>query len=434
MLADRGAVRENTLRVLTRTVTDGPVQPRRDMTDHYRLKFPLSLISRAADRWRHRLVSLDADRLKRRAEQFTGLTDYGDNGGFGRRFQATLESAHRIDWNFVGRIALRTNLLWHLCNRLRLVHLLERHPEVHDVELEPPVVILGLFRTGTTFLHNVMAADPAFHTGFMWEFSYPAGRRHDPMGDTRWRRRHSAMTLKQATLIVPDHTDMHTISAEQLEEDFFLLENDFANMKFVVGLGDFQLGWDLLNADLGEPYALHRLQLQILSASRGPGRWLLKCPWHLWNLGALLDVYPDAKVVHTHRDVAKAIGSQCSLTARISCRIKRNPELHDVGRFWSDYALAGIERGLAARERLPPSQVHDVRLRDLRADPGGVLRDMYDRFDLGRGDQVFAAMEARAQDMPTMQHGVHEYDIETFGLTADEVRAKFASYGEQFGV
>jgi len=406
----------------------------RDVRRHYRLKFPLSLVNRSADRWRHALVSLDADRLKRRAEQYTGLSDYGDNGGFGRRFQATLESAHRIDWNFVGRVALRTNLLWHLCNRLRLVHLLKHHPEVHNVELEPPVVILGLFRTGSTFLHNVMAADDAFHAGFMWEFSYPSGRKHDPLGDKKWRRRHSALTLKQATLIVPDHTDMHSISAEHLEEDFFLLENDFANMKFIVGLGDFQLGWDLLDTDLSEPYALHRLQLQVLSATRGPGRWLLKCPWHLWNLKDLLAVYPDAKIVHTHRDVARAIGSQCSLTARISCRIKREPDLNEVGRFWVDYAEAGIKRGLLAREDLPSSQVYDVRLRDLRADPTAVLRDMYNRFGIERGEDVFNAMQQRAAQMPTMQHGVHEYEVEAFGLTADGIRERFADYSERFGL
>lgn len=188
-----------------------------NMQHHYRLKFPLSLVNRVCDRWRFGLVSLDGQRLKHRAEQFTGLNDYGDDGGFERRFLRTLEGAHRVEWNFVGRVALRTNLLWHLCNRLRLVHLLKEHPEVRDVELEPPVVILGLFRTGSTFLHNVMAADDSFNAGRMWEFSYPAGRKQDPMGDVRWRRRHSANTLKQITIILPDHTDIHGLS-ERIED------------------------------------------------------------------------------------------------------------------------------------------------------------------------------------------------------------------------
>ena len=111
-------------------------------------------------------------------------------------------------------------------------------------------------------------------------------------------------------------------------------------------------------------------------------RWLLKCPWHLWNLDALLAVYPDALVIQTHRELVGTIGSQCSLTARIAAKFQRNLDLHDVGRFWLDYSRAGLERGLQARAALPRSQVYDVRLEDLRTRPVQIIEDIYGRFGL----------------------------------------------------
>ena len=106
------------------------------------------------------------------------------------------------------------------------------------------------------------------------------------------------------------------------EEDFFLLENDMTIMKFFVGFGDFDYGRRMLEWDMVEPYEWHKRQLQILWEQRSAKRWLLKCPWHLWNLQALLAVYPDAQVIQTHRGLVEAIGSQCSLTARIAAKFQ----------------------------------------------------------------------------------------------------------------
>ncbi|MBW2189528.1 MAG: sulfotransferase, partial [Deltaproteobacteria bacterium] len=233
-----------------------------------RLPFPLSVASGFADRWPALLVPIDVDRAKRTAERITGLCDYGDDGGFGRRLHATVESLKDTEWNLIGRVAVRTSLRWHLINRLNLVELLKRRPELRQIEIAPPIVIVGLFRTGTTFLHNIMAADPNLRAGATWELAYPVGRTRDLLGDEKWRRRRTAVPLVMTRMIAPDHNVVHHVTIDAFEEDFFLLENDMVGMKFVVGFGDWQYAWRMLEWDMEEPYRWHRLQLQVLSAQR----------------------------------------------------------------------------------------------------------------------------------------------------------------------
>jgi hypothetical protein len=400
----------------------------------HQLAFPLSLVNAVLTPIRRACYPLNADKMKRAAQRITGLTDFGDDNGFEERYRATVASLNRIDWHFIGRASVRVNVLWSLTNRLRVTHLLKQHPEIRDVELDPPVVILGLFRTGSTFLHNVMASDEQLRAGWMWEFGYPAGRKHDPVKDTKWRQQKCRRTLKLVDWVVPDQGEVHAVSADQLEEDFFLLEHDFSSMKFVVGFGDWQLGRDLLKENLEVSYRYHRLQLQLLSLNQPKRPWLLKCPWHLWNLEAMMKVYPDAKLIHTHRDVATAIGSQCSLSSRISARMKCHEDLSEVGQFWVDYAKEGMRRGLAHRDTLPASQVYDVRLEDLRQDPRTAFERMYEHLGLPHTDELFDTLTARAEDMPALQSGVHEYSIETYELTDAGVNAEFSDYRARFGV
>jgi len=205
-------------------------------------------------------------------------------------------------------------------------------------------------------------------------------------------------------------------------------------MKFFVGFGDFAYARRMLDWDMVGPFRWHRRQLQILWAQRSATRWLLKCPWHLWNLQALLQVYPDAQVIQTHRGLVDAVGSQCSLTARIATKFRRSLDLHDVGRFWLDYSRTGIERGLQTRRALPPSQIYDVRLDDLHARPLEVIEDIYSQFDMPFDTDLAERFRARVAQAPTAQLGEHDYDIADYGLTEDQIQGTFAEYRRRFGV
>ncbi len=398
------------------------------------LTFPLSVV-KLLDPIRKQLLPLDVGKAMRLAERFTGLHDYGDpDGAFRWRLDRTVDTVLRTDWNTLGRFGLRYILHWHLSNRLRLVELLKRHPDIPQIPIERPIIITGLFRTGTTYLHNVLAADPSNRAARMWELSHPVGRKRDLLGDDRWRRWRASHEVAMNDIMIPEQAEAHHVTVDAYEEDFFLLENDMAVMKLFVGLGDFEYAREMLSWDMIEPYQWHERQLQILWAQRAAERWLLKCPWHLWNLEALLAVYPDARVIQTHRDVVPAIGSQCSLSGRIASKFRRQVDLHEVGRFWLEYSRTGLDRGLRARQSLSDGQVYDLRLRDLHASPLEVLEDIYQRFELPLDDSLRARFEARIAEEPKAQQGEHEYHIADYGLTADRIEAHFADYRERFQV
>jgi hypothetical protein len=367
------------------------------------------------------------------AQRTTGLDDWG-NGGFRARLDAAVDGLNEAELNTTGLFGARYVLNWHLGNRLRVVDFAKRHPELDDVDIERPVVITGFFRTGTTFLHNVLAADPNNRVAQAWELAYPVGRLGDPLGDVTWRRAQAKFTFGFNQAAIPDQGVAHNVTADSYEEDFFLLENDMALLTFWVGFAAYGYAREMLNWDMMEPYRFHKLQLKILNAQQSAKRWVLKCPWHIWNMDALMAVYPDAQVIFTHRDISKALASHCSLSARMASKLKRSLDVKELGEFWLDYTRIGLERAMESRKNIPESQLYDVRLRDLMANPMTVLQDIYAHFDLEFNEEIAGLLEERIGEKPTSQEGEHEYAIEDFGLTDERVRETLRTYNERFGV
>ena len=393
---------------------------------------PFSLVTKR-DGLRRKMSPVDVAREMRLAERTTGLSDWGE-GGFRQRLQATVDGVNAAELNTTGLLGARYLLNWHLSNKLRVVDFAKRHPELDDIEIERPLVITGFFRTGTTFLHNVLAADPNNRVAKAWELSYPVGRLGDPLGDVAWRRAQAKFTFGFNQAAIPDQQVAHHVTADSYEECFFLLENDMAVLTFWVGYAAYDYANAMLDWDMTEPYEFHRLQLKILNAQRSAKRWVLNCPWHIRNMDALMAVYPDDQIIFTHRDIAKALASHCSLCAKMASKLKRSLDVKELGQFWLDYAKIGLDRAMESRERIPESQLYDVRLRDMMASPMTVLRDIYRHFDLELDPEIAGLLEERVSEKPTSQEGEHEYSIEDFGLTNEQVRETLKTYNERFGV
>ncbi len=393
---------------------------------------PFSALNKL-DRLSEKMIPIDSERVMKMAQRTTGLDDWG-NGGFRARLDAAVDGLNEAELNTTGLFGARYVLNWHLGNRLRVVDFAKRHPELDDVDIERPVVITGFFRTGTTFLHNVLAADPNNRVAQAWELAYPVGRLGDPLGDVTWRRAQAKFTFGFNQAAIPDQGVAHNVTADSYEEDFFLLENDMALLTFWIGFAAYGYAREMLNWDMMEPYRFHKLQLKILNAQQSAKRWVLKCPWHIWNMDALMAVYPDAQVIFTHRDISKALASHCSLSARMASKLKRSLDVKELGEFWLDYTRIGLERAMESRKNIPESQLYDVRLRDLMANPMTVLQDIYAHFDLEFNEEIAGLLEARIGEKPTSQEGEHEYAIEDFGLTDERVRETLRTYNERFGV
>jgi hypothetical protein len=400
--------------------------------DDLKPSLPFSLVNKL-DVLSTKMIPLESERVMKMAERTTGLDDWGE-GGFRARLDAAVDGLNDANLNTTGLLGARYTLNWHLGNRLRVIDFAKRHPELDDAQIERPIVITGFFRTGTTFLHNVLAADPDNRVAQAWELSYPLGRLGDPLGDVAWRRAQAKFTFGFNQAAIPDQGVAHLVTADSYEEDFFLLENDMAVLTFWVGFAAYSYARAMLDWDMVEPYEFHKLQLKMLNAQRSAKRWVLKCPWHIWNMDALMAVYPDAQIIHTHRDIAKALASHCSLSARMASKLQRSLDVKELGAFWLDYTRIGLERCMKSRENIPESQIYDVRLRDLMASPMTVLRDIYAHFDLEFTQETAALIETRIAEKPTSQEGEHEYDIEDFGLTNDQVRETLRVYNERFGV
>jgi len=400
--------------------------------DELKPGLPFSALNKL-DRLSQKMIPIDSKRAMKMAQRTTGLDDWG-NGGFRARLDAAVEGLNDANLNTTGLFGARYVLNWHLGNRLRVVDFAKRHPELDAVDIERPVVITGFFRTGTTFLHNVLAADPNNRVAQAWELAYPVGRLGDPLGDVAWRRAQAKFTFGFNQAAIPDQGVAHNVTADSYEEDFFLLENDMAVLTFWVGFGAFSYAREMLSWDMMEPYRFHKLQLKILNAQQSAKRWVLKCPWHIWNMDALMAVYPDAQVIFTHRDISKALASHCSLSAKMASKLKRSLDVKELGEFWLDYTRIGLERAMESRKNIPEAQLYDVRLRDLMANPMTVLQDIYAHFDLEFDQEIAGRLEARIAEKPTSQEGEHEYAIEDFGLTTERVRETLKAYNERFGV
>lgn len=393
---------------------------------------PFSLVNKL-DGLSKKMIPIEAERVMKMAERTTGLSDWGE-GGLKQRLQATVDGLNEANLNTTGLFGARYVLNWHLGNKLRIIDFAKRHPELDDIDIERPVVITGFFRTGTTFLHNVLAADPNNRVAQAWELSYPLGRLGDPLGDVAWRRAQAKFTFGFNQAAIPDQGVAHHVTPDSYEEDFFLLENDMAVLTFWIGFAAYEYAHDMLDWDMTEPYEFHKLQLKILNAQKSAKRWVLKCPWHIWNMDALMTVYPDAQIIFTHRDITKALASHCSLSAKMASKLKRSLDVKELGSFWLEYARIGLDRAMKSREKIPESQLYDVRLKDMMASPMTVLRDIYSHFDLEFTEETAGLLEARIAEKPTSQEGEHEYSIEEFGLTNEQVRHTLKAYNERFGV
>jgi hypothetical protein len=189
----------------------------------------------------------------------------------------------------------------------------------------------------------------------------------------------------------------------------------------------------LLAQDARPVYRYHRAVLSVLGHRAPPRRWVLKAPEHLFWLEAILDVYPDARFVHLHRDPVEVAPSGCSLDTvarRVLTERLRRPEM---GREWLDLWHAGVTRAIEARRRMAPGQLLDVSYRDLVADPAAVVRRVHAFAGVTPAPGVERGVARWLAQNPANRHGKHDYTLAEFGLTAGEVRERFADYWARFG-
>jgi hypothetical protein len=383
-------------------------------------------------------VDLTVEGIVTAAVERTGCTDTGGDDGWRERLGLWLdEVGGDPDRTGIGRLSLRNACVRYVANRLLTTDLLARHPEIHDIEIVRPIVIVGLPRTGTTHLLNIVSADDRLRSMPLWESYEPVTRRGDGPAadgiDPRYLRCAHEWEQMQAT--TPHVAAMHPMEPEHVHEEIELMLPDFAsyNLEWVARAPRWRDHY--LSTDQTPHYEYMRTMLKVLTWMRPRDRWVLKSPQHFEQLGPLLATFPDATIVMTHRDPVSVVQSAATMmtySARMTYRTI-DPE------WYVDYWTDRIERLLTSAVRdlhlIPADRRVDVHFDRFMADDVGTVERIFDAADHPMSTTARRQIEQRLAQRTRGKHGQVVYDLRAdFDRTPQEIRSRFSAYLETFDV
>ena len=396
----------------------------------------LNAVSRLALNDGRSLVTLDQDALLEKSCKVTGFHDFGEP--FFRTPLGILLRSFEQDaqLNLLGRITVHSEMVRVLSNRLRMQRDRTQFPAIAAERISRPIFITGLPRSGTTFLHALLAQDPACRAPRVWEVMHPspppetATYRIDP------RIEHTRKQLSWIEVLMPDFEKCHQIGANLPQEciamtDHSFLSYVFESMYFVTSYRSWHDRQDKRAA-----YECHRRFLQHLQW-RCPGtHWVLKAPSHLMALQSLFEVYPDAQVVVTHRDPLKVLPSCASFAKVLRAPFTGPIDLKELGaevsRRWA--GSADLLTRMRSEQKQLSGNFFDVGYPDLIRDPMAVVRGIYRNFDRELSPEAETAMRDFIAQNPKDKKGVHRYSLHEFGLDAEQERETFQGYTDYFGI
>jgi hypothetical protein len=377
------------------------------------------------------LVDFSPEALCRAATQQAGNDDFGSDS-YRTALGPLLHSIeHEMQLNERGSAELRKRIVNALANRLTLVAWEKANPDLAAAPIQAPVVILGLPRTGSSILHETLAAAPGMRTPLIWQVQDFAlvHAVEDASSDARLAAVEDEIARKNAA--IPGYAAIH------FENPFIPMECVALTIVDLVSTQFSTIAWAptyrafLLESDMTETYRWHRRALRFLQARKEPGtRWVLKAPMHSLYLGALLEAYPDAVLLQTHRDPQKVVGSFCNLCATLRRAWSAQGDEARHAQADLTYAAQLVSRAVDFRKAHPDleSRFHDVAFKRFMATPDETLAAIFAHCGMDytpeARDATLGYLDARPRD----KHGTHSYDPAHFGLTAETIRARFSGY------
>jgi hypothetical protein len=382
-------------------------------------------------------ITLSEDAVLSAAKEQTGLHDFGCDDFIERLRIWLLAIDEDAELGPVGRMGAWNDCVRYAANRLRFEDLMRRHPEIDDEVIAAPIIIVGLPRSGTTHLLNLIAADTRLRSLPYWESLEPipdAAEHAGPDGlDPRLLRSREASKRQDA--LMPLLRNMHHMTAEHVHEEIEVQALDFSS---------YQLEWIArvprwrdyyLSHDQRPHYAYLVRVLKALQWMRGPNRWILKSPQHLEQLGPLMDAFPDATVAFTHRDPVAVITSAITMLAYGSRLGRTKVDPGAIAAYWIDRIERLLRACVRDREKVPPDQGIDVLFHEFMADDIAMVERIYDLAGLPVTRRVRAELGQYLLDNPRGKHGRILYDLEAdFGVDPNALRERFGFYFDRFAV
>jgi hypothetical protein len=378
-------------------------------------------------------MGLNADQLIERAEAATGLSDFG--GDSFREGLEILVADVNADTGrpaaFVQRNAESYTKI--LSDRLKEVDALARHPEVLAVPTPRPVFVFGVPRTGTTLLNNLLAADPARRSALTWELNDPVP---PPTTATLYTDPRALAALEQERQMLaahPEYGRIYRMSAIYPYECVSIMAHDFRTLMLEsAGRLPNYRDW-MFACDWTPAYEYHKRFLQLHQAD-APGIWNLKMPSHILALEALLTVYPDARLIWTHRDPFTATASFCSIISSGHANFAGRVDAEWIGQNVPWQAGEHVRRGMASRAKLGHDRIIDVHYAEMMRDPLAAMRKLYAALGDEFTAEAEAGMRAWLDDNPQGKFGRHAYKLDQYGLTVQQLAPMFEEYLSQYDV
>lgn len=379
---------------------------------------------------------LRAETLLQEARAATGLDDFGPAA-----FREPLERlTHALNTqarlNAVGRQAQRARLIGLLVNRLRVEELYRLHPEIDAERIAVAVCIVGLPRTGTTMLHKVLASDGRFQYPRFFEVRHPVAPDLLRPGAADDRIAQVEAELQRMVELSPELASIHPLSATGAEEEIGLIEHSFLSTspEAFNYIPDFGRWLGAQDSRPGYSYLLRLLrvlQWQKRRAGEAPGPWLLKSPHHLHYLDVVLESFPDARIVLTHRDPLQTMPSYASMITALNHMGSDEIDPVAVGAYCLERFAASMERATTIRDHFP-TRFLDVAYRDCVHQPLAVLHALYASIDVPFTATIEAAATQWLEENRREKRAAHQYAAADYGYSEETLTQRFAAYRQRF--
>lgn len=384
------------------------------------------------------LPSLEIDDLLAEASRRAGgRSDFGEPQ-FMEGLERLVDSLEREAFlTPIGRMIARERILNSAKNRLDYLGDRKLHPEIAQERIVAPIVVVGMPRTGSTILHDLLAQDPDSRAPLTWEVMFPSPPPEPATFDTDPRIAACDATFPSVDAAIPAFKAMHPMGARLSQECVTMTADTMVSVLFH---NQFRVpayqDWVDQGADFARVYAFHEQQLQHLQWRVKRDRWVLKTGAHMWALEHLLARYPDARIVFTHRDPVKTMTSYASLTALVRSLGSETIDPKEIARDWTARIKRVLEHAIEVRTRpvAKRARFYDMYFQDFVRDQMGEVEKIYRAFDLPLNDDARRRMTAFIADNPKDKHGIHRYSPEEFGVEPEVVRASFRPYMERFGL
>jgi hypothetical protein len=380
-------------------------------------------------------LQLESDPLLAQARADTGLSRGFDDPGFRERLEVLLTGLRdEAGLSPFGVLSDHTLVSGLLRSRLLIHDLVDRHPEILEIPIAAPIVIVGLPRTGTSHLHNLISSDPALRSLPYWEALEPVlpPSEQPAPGEPDPRFAKTQVALDMIATAAPLFERMHEMTVEHVHEEIQLLAIDFSSMLFET-MAVMPTWRDYYQRHDQTPhYEYLKRVLQVLTWLRGGERWVLKSPQHCEQIRPLLNVFPDATFVVTHRDPVSVTASVVTMLTYAARMSVEHPEPGVYGPYWSQRVEDLLRACEHDRDLIPSGQAIDVRFHEFMADDFAMVERIYEVAGQPMTPAARAAMDAFLAAHPRGKFGTVVYDLADFGIDPDERRRALASYAARF--